>query len=496
MAENFVIGLDSSTQMTKAVAWSKSGNALGEGRAPITMERPREGWFEQDPENWWCSACDAIRQLGETVDLANAAAISVSNQRETIGFFEANGAPSRRAMVWLDERSACLMHEFADRIGAEKLHAITGKPVDVTPPVYRLEWMRHHEPQSFAKSSAILDVNAYLTRCLTGHAISSWTSADPSGVFDLTAKRWSAEVLEELGLTDARFAKTVAPGSETGKITSAAAKATGLAEGTPVFAGGGDGQCAGLGSNAARRGTAYLNLGTAIIIGAWDKKPRISKSWRTMSSPTGDGYFLEGVLRAGTFFIDWFVQNVVRGASDTTTFAELTEAATRVPIGSHGLLVSPYLSGCMNPHWSMDARAAFFGMTPEHGPGHLYRSVLEALTGEIARSVHDMQSEGVEIEEIVAVGGGSASELWLQMIADASGLPVKISNSLEASSLGAGITAAVGLGWYPDFDSAAAAMTSTCNAQSPRPETRMAWDALLSQQDALNRVVVEHSRSR
>jgi xylulokinase len=135
-------------------------------------------------------------------------------------------------------------------------------------------------------------------------------------------------------------------------------------------------------------------------------------------------------------------------------------------------------------------------MTPEHGPGHLYRSVLEALTGEIARSVHDMQSEGVEIEEIVAVGGGSASELWLQMIADASGLPVKISNSLEASSLGAGITAAVGLGWYPDFDSAAAAMTSTCNAQSPRPETRMAWDALLSQQDALNRVVVEHSRSR
>ncbi|WP_114391453.1 xylulokinase [Notoacmeibacter marinus] len=496
MDDEFVIGVDSSTQMTKAVAWSRTGEALGEGRAPVEMSRPQEGWFEQDPENWWSSFCEAVRQLGQSVDLTRAAALSLSNQRETIGFLDADGKPVRPGMVWLDERAAYLIDEFADRVGAEKLHAITGKPVDVTPPVYRMEWLRRHEPDMLAKAAKILDVNAYLTSRLSGKATASWTSADPSGVFDLAQKRWSPDVLDALGLDETRFASVVAPGCKTGTVTADAAGAAGLPQGLTVIAGGGDGQCAGLGGNAVRQGTAYLNLGTAIIVGAWSREPRVSKSWRTMSSPTGDGYFLEGVLRAGTFFVDWFVRNVARGTPDAKTFAELTEAAARLPIGSEGLLVSPYLSGCMNPHWSMDARAAFFGMTPQHEPGHLYRAVLEALTGEIARSIRDIKAEGVEVDSVVAVGGGAVSDFWLKMIADASGVPVQISSTIEASSLGAAITAAVGLGWYSDFDSAAAAMTSTRDAQEPSSSTRAQWDALLERQDALNRIVVEHSRSR
>jgi xylulokinase len=168
-------------------------------------------------------------------------------------------------------------------------------------------------------------------------------------------------------------------------------------------------------------------------------------------------------------------------------FARLEAQAAALPVGAEGATACPYLAGCMDPHWDPSARAAFLGLAPHHGIGHLYRAVLEALTLESARCVAAMAAEGLAPQRIVAVGGGAASALWRRMIADATGLPLAVSGSLEASSLGAGMSAAVGAGWFAGFDEAAAAMSREGPTTAPDPAARAAWDALSARQAAAYR---------
>lgn len=485
MEKDLVIGLDSSTQSTKAIAWTRSGEAVAEGRAPIDSDIPQAGHVEQDVEQWWTSCCSALRELCNQLDANRFAAMAISDQRETVGFLDRDGRAVRPAMVWLDERARDEVQPFAEAIGPERLHAITGKPIDLTPVVYRLCWLRRHEPDKLDAAAKIVDVHGFLAGRLTGRYGASHTSADPFGIVDIAAKTYAKPILEALRLSDDKFADLLPPGALIGGISASASAATGLSEGLPLIAAGGDGQCAGLGVDATRPGRIYLNLGTAIITGAWSKGPAIGRYWRTMTSPTGEGYFLEGVQRAGAFFVNWFIDNFAGGRDDPAVFSRLEQAASELPIGADGVLVCPYLSGVMDPHWDPAARATFTGLATHHTTAHLYRASLEALTLESARCIEAMRENGIATNEILAVGGGANSKLWLKMLADSTGLPATRSLSLEASALGAGITAAVGVGWFEDFDAAAAAMTATGETTVPDPVVKDAWQTLSAAQSVV-----------
>lgn len=486
MQDEFVIGLDVSTQSAKAIAWSNTGEAVAEGRAPIPMNLPQEGYFEQEPTDWWSASQTALQQLTTQIDASKVVGLAISNQRETVGFLDESGASKIPAMVWLDLRAIKQVNTLNNLVGDGKIHKISGKPKDVTPVVYRLMWLRENMPEVLDSVRLFTDVHSYVCQQLTGNNIASRTSADPFGIFDINKMAWSEPILEAVGLTSKTFPEVKQPADLVGHVSKAAAGATGLPLGTSVFCGGGDGQCAGLGVNAAREGTIYLNIGTAIITGAWSAEPRINLNWRTMISPTGDGYFLEGVLRAGTFFVDWFVENFAGGKANPDIWKELEEEASNIPIGSEGLTVCPYLTGCMNPYWDMNARSSFDGLSHIHTRGHMYRAVLESLTGEIARCVVAMRANDIVVNEIIAVGGGAQSALWRQMIADACGLDLTVSKSLEATSLGAAMCAAVGANWFSNFEDAAEAMSKNGDTTQANVANRSVWDALLKRQHALN----------
>ena len=482
MNSTLVIGLDSSTQSTKAIAWTRDGAAAGEGRAPVSMSSPASGWAEQDPEEWWTAARAALRDLVQDVDVSQCAGLAISNQRETVAFLDPGLRPVRPAIVWLDERSRDRIAPLTAAIGADVLHRISGKPPDITPTIYRLDWLRANEPETLDGTAHVLDAHGYLTGRLTGTPWASSTSADPFGIFDINEGAWSQPLLDHLGISLRQLPRVAPPGSEIGTVSEEAAAATGLPAGLPVYAGGGDGQCAGLGVNAVAPGKVYLNLGTALITGAWSPDPRLSKAWRTMTSPTGDGYFLEGGQRAGAYLVNWFVDTYAGGRDDTAVFDRLEAQAAALPVGAEGVLFSPHLSGCMDPHWDPDARASFVGLGPHHSIGHLYRAMLEAMTLESARCIAAMRAEGLGPERLLAVGGGAASALWTRMFVDAAGLPLTRSESLEASALGAGMSAAVGAGWYPDFATAAAAMSREGETIQPDPATAEAWRQLSERQ--------------
>ena len=480
--EPLVVGLDSSTQSCKAIAWSRDGRAVAEGRAPLELMKPKPDYVEQEVADWWRAATTALRQIAEAVDPQRIAGIAISNQRETVALIDGAGEPIGPASLWLDERAAGLVDRFAAEIGRERLHAITGKPIDVTPVVYRLKWLGENEPERLGRATKILDVHGYLTLKLTGTPTASWTSADPFGIFDITRKEWSRPILDHLGIKLSQLPNAVRSGTRVGTVHAAAAATTGLVEGTPVIAAGGDGQCAGLGANAVQDGVVYLNLGTAIIAGVWSREPAIGAFWRTMISPTGDGYFLEAVQRAGAYFVNWFVDMFVGGRSEPAIFDRLEKEAAAVPIGSDGLLAGTTLVGCMDPHWDPSGRASFIGMHPSHTLGHFYRAGLEAMTLQTARALEEMRSHGLSPSRMVAIGGGANSPLWTKMMADATGIAIQKGQNAEASSLGAAISAAVGIGWFKSFAEAADAMTSVAETIEPDPRARQAWDALSARQ--------------
>jgi xylulokinase len=455
MDRDLVIGLDSSTSATKAIAWTREGHAVAEGRSPIPLASPAADWYEQNPDDWWNSGCAALRDLLGRVSPARIAALAISAQRETFVPLAADGSAVRPAIVWLDQRCRDEVGWLSGLVGERRIHEISGKPVDMAPVAYRMAWMLRNEPEQYQRTAMFADVHAYLTWRLTGSFQTSWASADPLGLFDMREKAWSAEILQALHLDAGQLPLAAAPGTVLGCVDENAAALTSLPAGTPVVAGGGDGQAAGLGVNALTPSRAYLNLGTAVVAGIHASEYRTGQAWRTMGSCSGEGYYLETSLRSGTFLLDWFLEQC--GAAGRRS---LESEAANLPVGSGGVLAVPYWGAVMTPYWDPNARGCLIGLTGAHRTAHLYRALLEGIALEQALVTKMIEQEaGIEVREFVAIGGGAASDLWRQIIADACGKPVRRSATVEASSLGAAMCAATGAGWFDTVPAAAEAMS-------------------------------------
>ncbi len=488
MDQRLVIGLDSSTQSTKAIAWNADGDAVGIGRCDIAMSNPRLDCFEQDPEDWWASCETALAKCVAALESVGFSAnhiqgLAISNQRETLGFMDSEGKAAYPAILWLDERSRAEVASFSEAFGAENIHRITGRPPDLTPCLYRYVWLKQHEPEAWDNTVTFVDVQSYLVQRLCGgHYRTGWISADPMGIMDMVAHTWSQPLLDALDLDASRLPELHPPGTELGVLQKSVAQSTGLPDGMPIFAAGGDGQCAGLGTNCTSSERAYINLGTAIVSGVWSPKYLYNTSWRTELAAQGEGYIFENCLRSGAFLINWFVdQFVTHGKATSADFEKLEAAASELPVGSNGVLVQPYFSGVMDPHWDISARGVITGLSGSHTPFHVYRAIIESMTLDSVASTEEMERAlGSDIEHYLAIGGGANSPLWRQMLADASGKPVRVSATIEASALGAGMIAAFGAGWYDSITEAAQAMSGRSDEVLPNPAQYERYRELLA----------------
>ncbi len=473
MKTDLVIGLDCSTTATKAIAFDKRGHVVAEGRAAIPLSNPKPGWYEQDVADWTGSAAVALRQVTRKADAARIAAVSISNQRESFAQFDAKGRALRPGTLWLDERAHAETRELADELGAETIHRISGKPSDVTPCFPRCRWLSRHMPKVWSKTAKTAEVHGVLTHFLTGEWKTSTASADPMGLLDAASDTWSSVLLKAADLRLDQLPELIVPGSIMGEVSAAAAKATGLRAGTLMIAGGGDGQCAGAGANTFLKGRAYLNLGTAAVSGSFGEAYAVDRSFRTMRAVAARGYSYETAIRTGTFLVNWLVERLfnVNAAKNPRIFADLENEAGASPIGANGLVLVPYWSGCMTPYWDTSARGMIAGLSGNHGRGDVYRSLLEGVALEQVMMTNQVAQATTAIDHFAIVGGGARSDLWCQIVADASGRDVKRLETVEASALGAAMAAAAGAGWFDGIPAASAAMSGKVSRVF-RPQTK------------------------
>jgi sugar (pentulose or hexulose) kinase len=489
MSQDLVIGIDSSTSATKAIAWDRSGQAVAEARAAIPMSNPLPGHFEQDAEDWWKSTVSALQALAAQIDAGRVAALAISNQRESFGTFRHDGTSLRPATLWLDERSRQQVSRFGQSFGSERVHAISGKPLDVIPCLYRMIWLREHEPKIFEKTERMADVHGYLVFRLTGEWATSTASADPMGVLDMRTQDWSDTILDAAGVPRSMMSSLSRPGRQLGAISAKSAAQTGLKPGTAVIAGGGDGQCAGTGVGMLVPGRAYVNMGTAVVSGSFGREYVYELGFRTMNAIAEEGFIYETCLRAGTFLVEWLLREMfgLDARHERHMFLALEAEAATSPIGAGGVVISPYWQGCMMPHWDSSARGVIAGLSGSSRRGDVYRALLEGIALEQAYSTNRaVAGSGQSIDQYVAMGGGASSDLWAQILADASGRPVLRSTTVEASSLGAAMAAAKGAGWFDTIDEASAAMASRpSRVFDPDPKSAARYAELLAIHAAL-----------
>lgn len=443
-----VIAVDSSTTSSKAIVVDATGTVVAEGKYEIELLNPVGNFYEHEPLMWWETTNNAIRdavgQL-EAKDRERVAAMCVTHQRESFAPFDKDGNPLRNGILWLDGRAT----DQILRYGSQELHALSGKPADITPGIYKMAWVKENEPDALKQAYKVVDVHGYLVYRLTGEWKSSTACADSLGLFDIAKLDYSERLMDIAGVTREQMSDLVQPGEFIAMVKPEIREGWGILQDIPLVGGLGDGQAAGIGSASVDSETLYLNLGTAIVAGIISDDYQYDKAYRTLAAGIPNKYVLEVLQSSGSFLATWFRRSI--GTSEGRPDPELDAAAAEIPIGCGGLMTMPYWNAVQSPHWDPAVRGAQIGWDGSHDRPAMYRSILEATSLEMRRNLEALQaSTGVKITTVRAMGGGTRSKLWRQMMTDATGLPITACTEDEISALGAAVLAMAYTGVFGD----------------------------------------------
>ena len=466
-----LLGVDVSTTATKAILVDPDGAVRGIGSAEYGYDIPRPGWSEQDPTLWWDGAQTAIRGAlsAAGVDGSEVGAIGLTGQMHGSVLLDASDEPVRPAILWNDQRTAAECDAIRSAVGAARLVEVTGNDALTGFTAPKLLWVRGHEPEAWARVTGVMLPKDYLRLRLTGER--AVDKADGAGtlLFDLAGRDWSADVLRALDLDPALFPPTFEGPEVTGRVTAAAAEATGLRPGTPVVAGGGDQSANGVGVGAVVPGVVALSLGTSGVVFATTESASIRDprgQVHAFCHAVPDRWHLMTVMLSAAGSFRWFRDALAPGED----FGALAAAAGEVEAAADGLFFLPYLTGERSPHPEPLARGAFVGLTVSHDRRHLTRAVLEGVAFGLRDGLDQMLEAGMPMPtQIRASGGGTASLVWRQILADVLGAEIATVSTTEGAAYGAGLLAAVGAGWYPTVEAASAALVRVTPMNAPGP---------------------------
>jgi FGGY-family pentulose kinase len=348
-------------------------------------------------------------------------------------------------------------------------------------------WLRKHEPQVFAQADLIIEETDWLMHKLTGRWTASlcnvtckWNYARPEG-------GWPVGLLEAIGFPELRekWPDEVLPmGAVAGELAREAAEALGLRPGIPVAEGGIDAYAAMLGVGVVKPGRMALVMGTSTChMALCDRGIFQSHVWGPYPDAVLEGtWVLEGGQTATGAIVDWLADNfgyreeVEAQRTGRSRFEMLDEKAAQVPPGAEGLVVLDYWQGNRTPIRDPLARGVIMGLSLSHGIGHILRAVYESTAMGTRHILEDLAAAGYQAEGIYACGGGTRSQLWLQIHADVCQVPIYTTAIPEATALGTAMCAAVGAGMFPDLPSAAERMVKISREVQPNAENREVYD--------------------
>ncbi len=411
------IGLDLGTSGLKGILIDDMQQVLAEATAPLTVSRPHDGWSEQAPSDW-IAAAETVMDALAAHGLSRVRGIGLSGHMHGATLLDVADEVLRPCLLWNDTRSA---DEAAELDADPMFRRISGNIVFPGFTAPKVDWVRNHEPQIWAKVAKILLPKDYLRLWLTGDHVADMSDAAGTAWFDTGARDWSDDLLTATGLTRAHMPRLVEGSAVSGTLRAALSGRWGLQKGVVIAGGGGDNAASGVGVGVVRAGEAFVSLGTSGVLFAANDgyQPDPATAVHTFCHALPNTWHQMGVVLSATDSLNWYAGLVGTDAARLTH-----ELTTLQPPGKP--LFLPYLGGERTPLNSATVRGAFLGLEHATDRAAGTRAVLEGVTYAIRDCRDALAATGTKLNHLLAVGGGSKSNYWLSAIATALNCTVSV----------------------------------------------------------------------
>lgn len=429
---DYLLAVDIGTTSAKCLAMTTDGKVISTKQSFYPTTFSQDGFAEQDPELIYKGVVEIIR--ASVVSSSKCLGISFSSAMHSLTAVDREGNLLLPLIIWSDLRSKEQFYEL-DRKGLlGKLCAITGTPVHPMTPLCKLLWLKENEPEIFLNAFKFISIKEFILYRLTGKFVVDYSIATATGIFDIEKLKWSDEALSLLSLFSNRFSTPV---SVTEKISllESKAKEFELDRSTPIIVGASDGCLAQLGSGAMNKGDLTITLGTSGAVRVASSKRLIDPEGKIFNYLLREGeYICGGPTNSGTAIVDWFAKNFY---ATKKNIDQLLNEVESVPAGCEGLMMLPYLLGERAPIYDPDARGVFFGVSVRHTSLYFQKAMLEGICFELNWIMESVEKFVGKSDRIFVSGGITHAPKWVQMLADVLGRELILSESRDASSLGA-----------------------------------------------------------
>jgi xylulokinase len=455
-----LMGIDLGTTGVKVSLLDEAGNLLGTAYREYAIGVPHAGYAEQDPEDWWAGLAACTHELKSTAGpyFAKVEGIGICGQMHTQVYLDRHDAVLRPAITWMDQRSRDIVERIAgDGPKAALIFSETANSIAGTYTAPNCLWVRENQPEVWDKTASVMVAKDYIKYRLTGEKLTDYSDASGTMLFDIPRRRWSDAMLGLFGV-DRNLIPDAAPSAVVmGRINADAASQTGLAEGLPVANGSSDNSASALGAGMVDSGQVTLIIGTAGVVTVCSDKPLPDPRHRVVcwNYCLEDRWVNLGVTQTAGESLNWFKRcfdSAVENRSSGDIFEEYNREVAGIPDGSGGMVFLPYLNGERTPYWDADARGVFFGADLGTRKGHFIKAVMEGVSFALRNNIETVESLGLKVHEVRAVGGGLKSPVWLSSLAKILKRPVRTVPMADTGNWGNALICGKALGIFPSIE--------------------------------------------
>jgi xylulokinase len=457
--QKYLIAHDLGTSGNKATLYTTDGKLVKSTISVYDTKYFNSNWAEQNPHDWWKAICSSTKDLLQGIEKKEVLAVSFSGQMMGCLCVDKNGEPLRPSIIWADMRANEEEKFLLNKMDPMKFYRTVGHKVSSSYGLEKLMWVKNNEPEVFAKTYKVLNAKDYIVYKMTGKFVTDYSDASGMNAFDINTFKWSPEIMDAAEINIDILPKAVASTHIAGEISSKIADECGLAAGTKVVVGGGDGMCASVGAGSVSEGITYNCLGSSSWICTTTKKPIFDDEMRTFNwAHIVPGYIGPcGTMQTAGSAYNWIKNEICKIeqeqgiAAGKSPYDFINAQIEKADPGSNALLFLPYLLGERSPRWNSNARGAFVGMKMEHTRADMLRSVIEGIAMNL-NIILDIMKKDIDVKEMILIGGMAKGNVQRQILADVFDMDVLKVNYLdEATSMGAAVTAGVGIGELAGF---------------------------------------------
>ena len=433
---NYYIGLDLGTSGLKGLLVDRLGNVIKESNESYPVHYPRDGWSEQNPEDWIAATRKIVKTLSQSVE-GDVKGISIGGQMHGLVILDEQDNVIRPAILWNDGRTQKQTDYLNDVIGKERLSTLTANIAFAGFTAPKILWMKENEPENFAKIAKIMLPKDYVAYMLTGVHSSDYSDASGTLLLDVEHKCWSKDMCKICSVKEEWLPRLYESYEVTGKVL----QEFGLPNAVFV-AGAGDNAAAAIGTGTVKNGSCNISLGTSGTVFISGDTFSVDKKNALHAFAHANGkWHLMGCILSAASANKWWLEDILK----TNDYAG---AIKDVSLGENSVYFLPYLMGERSPHNDVNARGAFLGMRANTTREEMNLAVLEGVAFALRDCVEVARSSGIVVSKTAICGGGAKSEVWKKIIANVLNAEVVSLETEQGPSYGAAILAMVGTGEY------------------------------------------------